>query len=94
MIEEATVDAHGESELAMGWHVMLEDHLALPFETTVLGVPVTALRIDLTERDQIVATCARGRHRQRIPIVALPLPAPRPAGSEWIESCRHWCGEG
>ncbi len=93
MIEEATVDAYGESEQATGWHAMLEQHLALPFETSVLGVPATVVRIDLTARDHIVAVCAHGRYRQRVPILDLPLPAPRPDGAEWIEAYRHWCGD-
>ena len=41
MIEEATVDAYGESEQTTGWYTMLEEHLAPPFETTVLGVVVS-----------------------------------------------------
>lgn len=93
MIEEATVDAHDESEQAMGWHVALDEHVALPFETTVLGMPVTVESIDLTGRDQIVATCTRGRHKQRIPILDLRLPTPPPVGAEWIAAYRHWCGE-
>ncbi len=40
MIEEATVDAYGDSEQTTGWYTMLEEHLALPFETTMLGVTV------------------------------------------------------
>jgi len=42
MIEDATVDAYGDSEQATGWHTMLEEHLALPFETTVLGAALAA----------------------------------------------------
>ena len=38
MIEEATFDAYGHSEQITG--TMLEEHLALPFETTVLDVVV------------------------------------------------------
>jgi hypothetical protein len=34
---------------------MIEEHLALPFETTVLGVPVTVERVQLTLREEIVA---------------------------------------
>jgi hypothetical protein len=33
MIEEATVDAYGESEQRAGFYTMMEDGLALPFET-------------------------------------------------------------
>jgi len=36
---EAIVDAYGESEQAVGLYTMIEKHLALPFETMVLGVP-------------------------------------------------------
>jgi hypothetical protein len=45
-IEEATVDAHDESEQAMGWFTMFEEYVELPFETEVLGVPVRVTRID------------------------------------------------
>ncbi|MGE0030175.1 MAG: calcium-binding protein [Steroidobacteraceae bacterium] len=38
LIAEATVDAYNESEQRMGFYTMLEEHLDLPFEATVLGV--------------------------------------------------------
>src|SRR5215218_5743280 len=94
MIEAATVDAYGESEQATGWFTMLEEHLELPFETTVLGTSVTVTRLDLREGDQIVALCKRGRDRQAILLIDLPLPSPRPTGSEWIEAYRIWLGGG
>lgn len=91
MIEEATVDAYGESEQATGWFTMIEQHLALPFATQVLGITVTVTKADIDD-DRIVAICARGRDRQVIAIVDLPLPSPRPDGSEWIEAYRYWRG--
>jgi hypothetical protein len=69
---------------------MIEENLAVPFTTQVLGVPVTVERVDLTEDEQIVAVCSRGRHRQRLPILELPLPNPLPEGAEWIEAYRAW----
>lgn len=90
MIEEATVDAYGESEQRAGFYTMMENGLALPFETQVLGVEVTVERIDLTSADEIVAICTRGRSRQTIPILELPLPLPPPAGVGWIEAYRRW----
>jgi hypothetical protein len=69
---------------------MIEEHLALPFETEVLRLPVTVERIDLTEADEVVAICRRGRTRQQINVLDLPLPTPRPEGAEWIEAYRHW----
>ncbi len=38
MIEEATVDAYGESEQIVGFLTMLEEHLQLPFKTDLLGM--------------------------------------------------------
>jgi hypothetical protein len=94
LIEEAIVDAYGESEQLMGFYTKIGDDLRLPFTTEVLGVPVTVERIDLTERDEIVAVCRRGRHRQSIPVLDLPLPSSPPEGAEWIEAYRRWARGG
>ncbi|MEV0850094.1 hypothetical protein AB0J21_30185 [Streptomyces sp. NPDC049954] len=93
MIDEATVDAYGEYEQRAGLFAMLEQYLALPFTTTVLGVEVTVRRVDLTPEGKVVALCSRGRVRQPIGILDLPLPARAPDGVEWIEAYRHWAGE-
>jgi hypothetical protein len=92
MIEEATVDAHGESEQAMGWFTMLDEHLELPFDTEVLGVSVRVARIDHRDDDRLVAICARGRDEQAIGLADLPLSTPLPPGAEWIEAYRRWLG--
>ena len=90
MIEEATVDAHDESEQATGWFTMFEEHLELPFETKVLGAAVAVASIDLRDSGQIVAICTRGRDRQAIAVVDLPLPSPKPPSSDWIDAYRYW----
>ncbi|WHM40904.1 hypothetical protein [Streptomyces sp. BPTC-684] len=90
MIEEATVDAYSEDEQVAGLFTMIEENLALPFTTTVLGVEVSVLGVDLTEDGRVVARCARGSVRQSIGILDLPLPEPAPEGSRWIEAYRHW----
>lgn len=90
MIEQATVDAYDESEQIMGWLTMIDENLAVPFETAVLGVPVIVERVDFNESDEIVAVCARGRSRQSLPILDLPLPTPPPRGAEWIDAYRRW----
>ena len=63
MIEQATVDAYGDSEQITGWFTMIEENLAVPFETKVLGVPVTVERVDLDReradrRDLPARACA------------------------------------
>jgi hypothetical protein len=90
LIEEAIVDAYNESEQAVGFHTMLDEHFATPFKTEVLGVEVTVARVDMTDDDQIVAVCTRGKAHQRVPVLDLPLPDPPPEGWEWIEAYRRW----
>jgi hypothetical protein len=90
MVEEATVDCYNESEQLSGWFTMIEENLTVPFEVVVLGVTVTVEGVDITETDQIIAICLRGRHRQSIPILDLPLPTQSPDGWEWIEAYRMW----
>lgn len=90
LIQEAIVDAYNESEQAVGFHATIEHHLSLPFETVVLGVTVTVTKVDVTVSNHIVAICYRGRERQAIPILELPLPDPLPSGWEWIEAYRRW----
>jgi hypothetical protein len=90
LIEEAIVDCHDESEQIMGFFTMLEEHLTLPFSTIILGTEVAVERIEITDNDEIVAVCRRGRDRQRISVLELQLPSPRPLGAEWIDAYRRW----
>lgn len=92
LIAEATNDAYNESEQVGGFFAMMEENLALPFVTQVLGQDVTVVKIDITGRDAIVAICSRGKQQQSIPILDLPMPDPLLQGAEWIEAYRRWCG--
>jgi hypothetical protein len=91
LIEQATVDCYNESEQVTGFFTMIEENLEVPFKTVVLGMDVTVERIDLTAEGRVVALCRRGRTRQAIAILDLPLPTPPPSGADWIEAYRHWC---
>src|SRR5216683_4536518 len=90
MIEEATVDAYGELEQTVGFFTLLEEWLKLPFKTQVLGMEVTVERLDMTDDEQIVAVCSRGKTQQPVPILDLTLPDPPPKGAERIEAFRRW----
>ncbi|MEK7668551.1 MAG: calcium-binding protein [Gemmatimonadota bacterium] len=92
LIAEATVDAYNESEQVGGLYTMMEESLAVPFTTELLGVAVTVEGVDLTDDDRIVAVCRRGKTRQRISILDLPLPEPPPQGAQWIHAFRRWVG--
>lgn len=79
LVEEATTDAYNEGEQIVGFLTLIDDSLATPFETNVLGVNVTVERVDLTEGDGIVATCRRAGKTQK------PSRLPRePSGSRLI----------
>jgi hypothetical protein len=90
MIEDATVDCNDESDQIMGFHAQLDEHLDLPFSTSILGVDVKVEKLDVTERNDIVAVCSRGKLRQRVLLLDLPLPTPPPRGSEWIDAFRRF----
>jgi len=90
LIEEATVDAYGESEQATGFLTMLEEHLALPFDATILGEAVVVERIDISGADELIAMCRRGAKRQQVRLVDLELLVPRPKGAEWLAAYVRW----
>jgi hypothetical protein len=92
LIEQATVDCYNDSEQVTGLFTLLEEHLDMPFHTSMLGMPITVTGVDVTTNDQIIAICRRDGHRQQIPILELPLPSPAPAGWEWVEAYRRRLG--
>jgi hypothetical protein len=57
LVEEALIDAYGESEQRVGLLCMLQEHLAVPFTTEILETPVRVIRIDLNDAEEIVAVC-------------------------------------
>jgi hypothetical protein len=69
---------------------MIEENLAVPFETTVLGVTVIVEGVGQTPAG-LVANCARGKYRQAIHLLDLPLPTPPPPGADWIAAYRQYC---
>ncbi|GGN28880.1 hypothetical protein FHR83_007924 [Actinoplanes campanulatus] len=89
LVAEVVVDCYDEREQLSGLFVAIEENLAVPFETEVLGVPVVVRKVDLRSSG-IVVICHRGRLRQAIGILDLPLPDPAPDGAQWIEAYRWW----
>ena len=90
LIEEAVVDAYGDEEQTCGFFTMIEEHLALPFPASILGVEAVVEKVDMTRDGRIVAVCKRNGVKQKIEILDLPLPKPIPAGAEWIAAYSHW----
>ena len=90
LIEEAVVDAYGDDEQTGGFITMIEEHLALPFTVSILGIEAVVEKVDMTRDGGIVAVCRHDGVKQRIEILDLPLPKPAPAGAEWIAAYSHW----
>lgn len=90
LVEDATVDAWGESEEVVGWMTMIQENVGFPFESELLGVAVKVVGVDVTDASELVAVCRRGKHRLKIPLADLPMPSPPPEGAEWMEAFRLW----
>ena len=90
LIAEATVDCYGDDEQLTGLFTMIDENVAVPYDTTILGVLVTVRRLELTVDGRIVAWCDRDGVDQRISLLDLPLPDPAPDGGEWIKAYRRW----
>jgi Calcium binding len=90
LVDEALVDAYGESEQVTAFYTVIENDLRFPFETEILGMLVTVEGIDISDDEQLVAVCRKGKLKQRISISDLPLPTPLPPGAEWIVAYRYW----
>jgi hypothetical protein len=90
LIEEATVDCYDAEEQASGFFAAIEDNLALPFTTRILGVDASAAAVEMDNDGRIKVVCERTGDQQRIDLLDLPLPSMPPSGAEWIAAYRRW----
>src|SRR5258707_55961 len=90
LIEEAIVDCSSEEEQASGFFAMIEENLALPFATRVLGITVSVVAVEMDDDGRLKAVCEHGGERQRIGLTDLPVASPPPSGAEWIAAYRRW----
>ena len=77
MTEQATVDCYDELEQASGFDTMIEDHLAVPLATRVLGVEVSVVDVEIDDNGSLKAVYERNGKRQLIGLVDLKLPNAR-----------------
>jgi hypothetical protein len=90
LIEEATTDCYDEEEQATGLLTMIDENLALPFATRILGVDASVIAIVMDDYGRLKAVCEHGGEQQSIDLLDLPLPSPPPSGAEWIAAYRRW----
>ena len=53
MIKKATVDCYDDLEQASGFFTMIEDHLAVPFATEVLGIEVSVVGVEMDDNGSL-----------------------------------------
>ena len=94
LIAEATMDCCDEDEQANGFFAIIDENVALPFTTRILGVEASVAAIVLGDDGRIKAVCERSGEQQRIDLIDLPLPSPPPTGVEWIAAYRRWVERG
>lgn len=63
LIEEAIVDAYGESEQRVGFLTMLQNDLVCPFEIEILGAPAIVEGVDLNDAEDAIRRVRRSRRR-------------------------------
>ena len=69
---------------------MIEENLALPFATRVLGIEVSVVAVEMDDDGSLKAVCEHGGQRQRIGLTDLPLTLQPSSGAEWIAAYRRW----
>mgnify|MGYP005811726387 CR=1 FL=1 len=84
------MDAYGDAEQATAFLTMLDEHLTLPCEASVLGEVVVVEKIDLGHTGELIAMCRCRGKRHKVRLSELELPAPRPKGAEGVEAYRRW----
>ena len=79
MIEEATVDCYNEEEQASGFFTIIDENLALPFRTSILGLEVSVIAIEMDNDGALKALRERAGKSQCVGLTDLPLPSPPPS---------------
>jgi len=94
MIEEITVDAHGDDEKLQAFRQAFEDDVALPVDGFVIGIPVSVIEVDYdgNERRGLTARCRREDGSEHVVSVSEVLLAPTSAGARHVAAYRRWLG--
>ena len=94
LVDEIVVDAYGDDEQLTAFEAVIEDEVALPADASVVGEPVTVLKIDYdgNERRGLTARCRR-EDGSEYTVAACDLVFPEGSkGSNYIAAYRRWLG--
>ena len=93
LVDEIVVDAYNDDEQLTAFEAVIEDEVALPADASVVGEPVTVLKIDYgNERRGLTARCRREDGSEHT-VAACDLVFPEDSkGSDYIAAYRRWLG--
>jgi len=96
LVEEITVDANGTGEQLWAFRQAFEDHIDVPCDATVAGVPVKVMKFDYdgNERRGLTAMC-RGADGAKHAVAACDVAiALSMRGARYLAAYRKWMGLG
>lgn len=94
LIEEITVDAHGNDEQLWAFRQAFEDNIDVPCDATVVGEPVKVMKFDYNGNDRrgLTAIC-RGADRAKHAVAACDVVIPpNTRGGCYLAAYRKWMG--
>jgi hypothetical protein len=94
LIEEITVDAHGDDEKFWAFRQVFEDEVTLPAEGFVIGEPVSVIRFDYdgNERRGLTARCRRKDGSEYVVVASEVVFPERSSVSRYVAAYRKWLG--
>lgn len=93
LVDEIVVDAYNDDEQLTAFETVIDDEVALPADASMVGEPVTVLKIDYeNERRGLTARCRREDGSEYM-VAACDLVFPEDSkGSDYIAAYRRWLG--
>jgi len=88
LIEEAIIDAYGEDEQRMGFLVMIEENIPVPFSATIAGSSIQVKKFDVDDH-RIFVRCKRNGRMYSVDVLDI-VPEIGTPGVEWIAAYRQW----
>ena len=94
LIEQITVDAHGEDEQLWAFRQAFEDGVTVPSDAFVIGEAVSVLKFDYdgNERRGLTAKCCRQDGREYIVSASDVVFHPGAEGGRYVAAYRKWMG--
>ncbi len=91
-LEDATVDAYGESEEHSGLLTLIEDELQFPFRARILGEEVSIVGMEWPDDDSfgLNLICETGRKKYLVEARSFKLIAPFPKGHLYLAAYLEW----